>query len=905
MKVLRVSALVLLLMMVAIATTALARPHPHGTPVANEDMQVMAEPLPVTFDCCCWNVDTYNCDNLDPSTDPNHAWWCGEYFASCETGDLVGGYGNDWDCKLDKLYTVQDTAVSTTVTVTALLNHDTEPAYDFLTLEYIEFGFGAQIVQSYDGKATDVPVSETFVYTPDMYTGPNADQIHIRWHFRSDSGWSDEDCGYPSSGAAQIDQIIVTYANGPNPIVVHTEDNEGTTNQWFDPECNHLPSIQGFKWNDEDCDGIWDPSELGLADWEIQLYQGPTLIRSTLTDTNGEYSFCNLEPGDYRVVEVQSPTMIQTYPATVRHNVTFDGVYSLLYRNFGNAVCQNTTTCTDELLGGRIDDFDTTDGPEPATVSAELDQILTNCQNGRLENFDVIRRDWCFGYTFSDSDSPCWQYAEDGCVTGASLEVRLQAGSGGSNTDNLSLREDGVTVWSIAMDDLQNWQTGGLDDEWNAGDRNTFVLDLANLPSIVTGYDNVLATLQDGDLDFVINDDTGVDYVKLTVEVCTEVDDGSIHGTKFHDLDFDGFQDAEEYGLHGWEIRLYDGPTLVARDTTDLDGDYSFTDLFPGQYRITEVVGDNYVQTWPHTVSHLVDLGATGGLYGLDFGNRTCDFNFSCVDSCIGGVPDNFSIADGPEPTTVGTALDSVITNCSLGPQYFFDEVTSNLCFGHTFYDTCSTCWETPVGVAGAKLPIRMKGASTATATDGLHFREAGETVWAVGLNTLYAPLGIDPQWDTGDTATFHLDLADLPPWRGITNILATLQDGDLDISVSDDTGVDYVKLVIEKCRIPQSGTGSETPAYPGLRAHIYPNPFNPVTRIDLEIPAPAWTNLTVYDLQGRRVITLMNEFMPANHKTVRWDGRDSRGRLQAAGVYFIRAQSGKFSLTKKAVLLK
>ena len=85
-----------------------------------------------------------------------------------------------------------------------------------------------------------------------------------------------------------------------------------------------------------------------------------------------------------------------------------------------------------------------------------------------------------------------------------------------------------------------------------------------------------------------------------------------------------------------------------------------------------------------------------------------------------------------------------------------------------------------------------------------------------------------------------------------------------------------------------------------------YPNPFNPLTTIAYDVPAGgAEVTLTVYDVAGRRVATLVSEFRRAGHWSVPWNGTDFSGRRIASGVYFYRLQAGAFVETRKMVLLK
>ncbi|MCK4573237.1 MAG: T9SS type A sorting domain-containing protein, partial [candidate division Zixibacteria bacterium] len=84
-----------------------------------------------------------------------------------------------------------------------------------------------------------------------------------------------------------------------------------------------------------------------------------------------------------------------------------------------------------------------------------------------------------------------------------------------------------------------------------------------------------------------------------------------------------------------------------------------------------------------------------------------------------------------------------------------------------------------------------------------------------------------------------------------------------------------------------------------------YPNPFNPDTRIDFDLPQSSRVALAVFNVLGRKVKTLINEQMPAGTHTVVWDGREDNGNPVASGVYLYRLETGSSVFTRKMMLLK
>jgi flagellar hook assembly protein FlgD len=82
-------------------------------------------------------------------------------------------------------------------------------------------------------------------------------------------------------------------------------------------------------------------------------------------------------------------------------------------------------------------------------------------------------------------------------------------------------------------------------------------------------------------------------------------------------------------------------------------------------------------------------------------------------------------------------------------------------------------------------------------------------------------------------------------------------------------------------------------------------NPFNPRVTIPFELREDANVTLSVYDVAGRLVKTLVSEWMQRGAHTASWDGRSVSGAQASSGVYFCRLRAGGFSETRKMVLLK
>ncbi|MDP6276179.1 MAG: T9SS type A sorting domain-containing protein [Candidatus Marinimicrobia bacterium] len=84
-----------------------------------------------------------------------------------------------------------------------------------------------------------------------------------------------------------------------------------------------------------------------------------------------------------------------------------------------------------------------------------------------------------------------------------------------------------------------------------------------------------------------------------------------------------------------------------------------------------------------------------------------------------------------------------------------------------------------------------------------------------------------------------------------------------------------------------------------------FPNPFNPSTTLRYELPEDGLVNVTIYDMMGRQVSTLVSNHQTAGYKSIQWNATNDFGKPVSAGVYLYQIQAGEFVQTKKMVLLK
>jgi flagellar hook assembly protein FlgD len=83
------------------------------------------------------------------------------------------------------------------------------------------------------------------------------------------------------------------------------------------------------------------------------------------------------------------------------------------------------------------------------------------------------------------------------------------------------------------------------------------------------------------------------------------------------------------------------------------------------------------------------------------------------------------------------------------------------------------------------------------------------------------------------------------------------------------------------------------------------PNPASSSTLLRFALARAARAELSVYDVRGRRIRTLVERDLAAGPHEARWDGRDGNGRAQGAGIYFYRLSTAEGAVTRRLTLLR
>ncbi|MGD8778750.1 MAG: T9SS type A sorting domain-containing protein [Ignavibacteria bacterium] len=87
--------------------------------------------------------------------------------------------------------------------------------------------------------------------------------------------------------------------------------------------------------------------------------------------------------------------------------------------------------------------------------------------------------------------------------------------------------------------------------------------------------------------------------------------------------------------------------------------------------------------------------------------------------------------------------------------------------------------------------------------------------------------------------------------------------------------------------------------------AQNYPNPFNPTTTINYQLPELEQVSLSIFNIKGQLVRTLVHAQQGPGNYTIIWDGLNEKGHQVSSGIYFYKLSAEKGTLTKRMLLLK
>ena len=351
--------------------------------------------------------------------------------------------------------------------------------------------------------------------------------------------------------------------NTPTGATLSPQDQGGNDNQDSDPDpstgttgtvtvtpgqdrtdvdagATFVSSIGDFVWTDSDGDGVQGTGEMGLPGVEVTLYNSTgVVVAKDTTDANGEYEFINVIPGTY----------------SVGFDLPANSQFSPKDQGGDDAKDSDPNTGT-----GRTDNF--------ALASS---QVKDDVDAGIIPYASIS------DFVWEDNGNGIQDPGENGLPgvvvilnddTGAEIARDTTDANGNYLFDEL-LPGD-YTVEVVLPPNSIHSPAGQGSDPTKDSDVNPTTGETATI-SLAAGENN-------GDIDAGI--------IKLAL----------ISDFVWEDTDGDGIQDMGESGLPGIEVTLYNNSGVaVAKDTTDANGFYSFTDLTPGNYTVGFATPTGYV----------------------------------------------------------------------------------------------------------------------------------------------------------------------------------------------------------------------------------------------------------------------------------------------------------------------
>jgi Ca2+-binding RTX toxin-like protein len=443
-----------------------------------------------------------------------------------------------------------------------------------------------------------------------------------------------------------------TAPAAPGTIAVSVQSGTDSQNNNFG---NFRPNtIAGQKFNDINKNGIKDPATLtipaepGLKDWEIFLDANgnnafDTGEAKTTTDANGNYKFMDLPAGIYKVREVPQTTWTQTTPNPADINVVSG--QDIVNVDFGNYQ-------PSKISGIKFNDLNSNgvkDAGEPGLANwqifidnngdgkfqaIEQDTITDENGNYTLDNVPIgtykireVQQNGWIKTTADPADLPVVGSQDiQGINFGNSFGVAQVIGqkfNDANNNGTLDAGETGLGNWQIYLDLNGN---SVLDfAEPNAVTNTTGNYTITGAP--VGGPYTVREVQQPG---WIQTTAAGTVTVPATPVIPANPPvvnfgnfkfvPGTIQGLKFSDANNNGTRDGGEAGLPGVQIQLTNVATNTTTTTsTDTSGNYSFTNLTPGTYRVREISPAGFTQSTTNPADIVLASGAT--VNNINFGN--------------------------------------------------------------------------------------------------------------------------------------------------------------------------------------------------------------------------------------------------------------------------------------------
>ena len=515
-----------------------------------------------------------------------------------------------------------------------------------------------------------------------------------------------------------------TQTGGNAGYTVSAASGTNSTGNNFDDFQNI--SIGGTKYNDI-TGNSFSSDDTGLSGVTINLYKngGTTAVASTVTASNGTYSFTNLGPGTYSVQEVVPAGTTQTggnagytVSATSGTNSTgnnFDDFQNISISGTKyNDITGNGFSSDDTVLGGVTINLYKNGGTTAVattTTAANGTYSFTNLGPGSYSVQETVpagstQTGGIGGYAISATSG--------GNATGKNFDDFQNISISGTKYKDITgngFSSDDTGLGGVTINLYKNGDTTPVATTTTAANGTYSFTNLGPGTYSVQEVVPAGSTQTGGNAGYTISAASGTNSTGNNFDDFQNI---SISGTKYKDITGNSFS-SDDTGLGGVTINLYKngGTTAVASTVTASNGTYSFTNLGPGTYSVQEVVPAGYTQTGGmggYSISATSGTNSTSNNFD-DFqnvnisGTKYTDITgngFSSDDTGLGGVTINLYKNGGTTPVaSTVTASNGTYSFANLGPgTYKVQEVVP-------------TGWTQTGGVGGYTISVTCGNNST------------------------------------------------------------------------------------------------------------------------------------------------------------------------------------------------
>ncbi|PID81600.1 hypothetical protein CSB20_02095 [bacterium DOLZORAL124_64_63] len=911
-----------------------------------------------------WHVSSY-----EGGVNGSLAAYCGdETLEACSDEDPVGGYGNGWVDVLQYSYAVADPSAPCTVTVTGVASSNTEPGYDYVYFRF-ETADGLQDgTEPWDGVHDAEAFTASFDYNPSQYVGENADEIRFQFDFRSDSGYSDQDCLYTSDGGVRIDDVNITISNGGLDYTENFDDGElGDWNIVTPPSVGDFAQLWQNLADKDPCFSNYS-AQVGFINTGEQVpgVDGSPCVNwcygpgGYIVNTTGGAS---LDPNAYLHNAVESPVLDwPADPAYIGCAFTF-GVYrheDLTPDSPGMFYTWSVRSATaDEDINEadwRNRNFVYYGGPDYVRAGDDVSDLLVPGRTKVQVQLAAFELGWQFGYIGDDgTPAPYFDnvrlkaYCQEGPAMStraidlaqdnwpeiqildmtnlASNSVRFDmANNNGTPNQTHNTPGDSIVVQIASVRPggelvsnrlVYSMQRNPVFD--SVRDPNWGATGSVDGVPVVGGNGQVIADKFAYDLP-----DTGFlfpgDVLHYYIEATDEA--GGVAQTATLPADIEGFGDFSHPLAYNRNYTVRALPTVDAAGVTpkilfwnDFASRGGEDEWLSSLDNIGLELGVHYDMYYTNGPSS----GVGNGLGGRASVELLSNYNHLLYTSGDLGA---MTLGDGRnDPGDDVSLISNWLFNYEVNAFFTGDNLVSDLSANNH-----SNFLDTYMNVVFSTANILT---SIGNQTSPLVLPVAGNSVFFVtpawiayggcpGINNFD---GVQAGEGAERLARFTND-SGVPSYDYSAATLNVMDNGNKVITMP----YDLMFIHTDPENIPGSGLsarasvlkevlsyfGLDDPSWqptpvPGVEqfyAKNYPNPFNPTTKIEFNMPKAGHLTLKIYNVRGELVKTLIDEQRAAGADHIMWDGTNDLGSPVSSGVYFYEARAaGEVSVNKMALV--